>query len=130
MCEKLEQLVSDYGFEDALEMGESAIMDSVCPGICMNEGCDYSTEVEPDEKVAGLSSGEYYANAVEWWHELTAELFHEGWLPRFEDCPVFHNDEGTGMVIIEENGEEMGRVRYTYYHMPQSGNWEIVCYVT
>ena len=49
MCDKLEQLVSDYGFEDALEMGESAIMDSVCPGICMNEGCDYSTEVEPDQ---------------------------------------------------------------------------------
>lgn len=24
-------------------------MDSVAPGICMNDGCDYITEVEPDQ---------------------------------------------------------------------------------
>ena len=24
-------------------------MDSVCPGICMNSGCDYTVEVEPDQ---------------------------------------------------------------------------------
>jgi hypothetical protein len=32
-----------------MEMLEHATFDSVSPGICMNEGCDYSTEVEPDQ---------------------------------------------------------------------------------
>lgn len=84
------------------------------------------------EEVANLSTGSavYYVNAIEWWHELTAVLFRSGYLPRFEDSPVFHNNEGRGIVVIEEDGEEVGRVLYTYYKMPQSGNWEIVCYVT
>jgi len=49
MCEKLEQLAADYGYDDPMDMAEAAICDSVCPGICMNEGCDYSTDVEPDQ---------------------------------------------------------------------------------
>lgn len=46
---KLTQLASDYGYGDTMEMLEHATFDSVVPGICMNEGCDYSTEVEPDQ---------------------------------------------------------------------------------
>jgi len=45
---KLEQLANDWGFEDTLSMLESATFDSVSPGICINPGCNYSTEVEPD----------------------------------------------------------------------------------
>ena len=26
----------------------ASICDSVCPAICMTEGCDYTTEMEPD----------------------------------------------------------------------------------
>ena len=46
---KLDQLVKDSGFNDSLELGESVLLDVVSPGICMNQGCSYSTEVEPDQ---------------------------------------------------------------------------------
>jgi hypothetical protein len=47
--DKLQQLVRDYGYSDVLEMCEDIITDSVSPGICMVDGCDYSTDVEPDQ---------------------------------------------------------------------------------
>ena len=28
----------------------ASICDSVCPAICMTEGCDYTTEMEPDQE--------------------------------------------------------------------------------
>ena len=31
-------------------MLEGCICDSVAPGICTNDGCSYSTEVEPDSQ--------------------------------------------------------------------------------
>ena len=46
---KLDQLASDYGFEDVMEMLETAMFDGVCPAICMNPGCNYSTDMEPDQ---------------------------------------------------------------------------------
>lgn len=30
------------------EMAKNATFDSVADGICINDGCDYSTQVEPD----------------------------------------------------------------------------------
>lgn len=48
MATKAEQLAKDWGYEDEYEAAEELITDSVCPGICMNSDCDYSTEVEPD----------------------------------------------------------------------------------
>lgn len=33
---------------DRMQIAQSAIMDSVCVGICMNENCDYTTDYEPD----------------------------------------------------------------------------------
>jgi hypothetical protein len=44
---KAEQLESVVG-EDIMTLAERATFDSVATGICMNEGCDYTTEVEPD----------------------------------------------------------------------------------
>jgi hypothetical protein len=32
-----------------MDMLEHATFDSVAPAICSNEGCDYSTEMEPDQ---------------------------------------------------------------------------------
>jgi hypothetical protein len=46
---KLQTLCEIEGFADELELGEAFVADSVCPGICMNPGCDYTTEVEPDQ---------------------------------------------------------------------------------
>ena len=47
---KLKRLADDYGFKDVMDMFEAATFDSVSPGICMNNGCSYSTEVEPDQE--------------------------------------------------------------------------------
>lgn len=46
---KLQKLVEIEGFEDDLKLLEHAVMDSVCPAICMNDGCDYTAEMEPDQ---------------------------------------------------------------------------------
>lgn len=46
--DKLQELTEIYGFEDPLNFLEDYITDSICPGICENEECDYTTEVEPD----------------------------------------------------------------------------------
>lgn len=46
---KLEQLAHSEGFDDSLEMMQQYITDSVAPGICMNDGCSYTVQVEPDQ---------------------------------------------------------------------------------
>jgi hypothetical protein len=45
---KIQTLMEIEGFDDSLEMMEAIGYDSVCPGICTNPDCDYTTEVEPD----------------------------------------------------------------------------------
>ena len=47
---KLELLAELEGFEDTMSLLEAATFDSVSPGICMTPGCDYTTEVEPDQR--------------------------------------------------------------------------------
>lgn len=44
---KLTELAEIEGLE-LMEMLEEASTDSVCPGICVNKDCDYTTQVEPD----------------------------------------------------------------------------------
>ena len=46
---KLDKLIDIEGYESLEEMAEAVFSDSVSPGICMNDGCDYTTEVEPDQ---------------------------------------------------------------------------------
>lgn len=45
---KAQECSEIYGFADPIELCEEYISDSVCPGICTNPDCDYTTEVEPD----------------------------------------------------------------------------------
>ena len=45
---KLSDLAELEGM-DEMEMLEEATFDSVAKGICTNSGCDYTTEVEPDQ---------------------------------------------------------------------------------
>jgi hypothetical protein len=47
---KLTQLAEIEGFGSIDEMLEAAVFDSVSPGICTCSGCDYTTEVEPDQR--------------------------------------------------------------------------------
>ena len=46
---KLDQLTSDFGFDTPEDLVEAYIYDGLMPAICMTRGCDYSTEMEPDQ---------------------------------------------------------------------------------
>ena len=53
--EKLVRLAEEYGSTVA-ELLEDFATDSLVPGICMNVGCDFTTEYEPDQR-AGWCEG-------------------------------------------------------------------------
>lgn len=48
-AEKLETLAEQYGYS-AEELLEEYGLDSIVPGICMNPGCEFTTEYEPDQR--------------------------------------------------------------------------------
>jgi hypothetical protein len=47
--EKLKKLVELEGYDDDVDLIADVVSDSVCPAICMNAGCDYTAEIEPDQ---------------------------------------------------------------------------------
>jgi hypothetical protein len=47
--QKLGELAEIEGFASVEELLEACVHDSVSPGICTRDGCDYTTEVEPDQ---------------------------------------------------------------------------------
>jgi hypothetical protein len=47
---KLMRLCEIEGFRTIEEILFASITDSVCPAICMTEGCDYTAEMEPDQE--------------------------------------------------------------------------------
>ncbi len=48
-AQKLMKLCDVEGFKNALDLVEAVSSDSVCPAICMTEGCDHTAEMEPDQ---------------------------------------------------------------------------------
>ena len=46
---KLQSLLEIEGYTNLTELLAANITDSVCPAICMNEGCNYVCEMEPDQ---------------------------------------------------------------------------------
>ena len=46
---KLEKLLEIEGYDDIADLAQAILSDSVSPAICMNEGCDYTCEMEPDQ---------------------------------------------------------------------------------
>jgi len=46
---KMQELVEQEGYEDEMEMLEARGLDSCVPVICMNKGCDYTADMEPDQ---------------------------------------------------------------------------------
>jgi len=46
---KLMTLCEREGFKTLDQLLKYASGDSVCPAICMTEGCDYTTEMESDQ---------------------------------------------------------------------------------
>ena len=48
-AKKLMKLCEIEGCENPHDLLQAVIADSVCPAICMTEGCDYTAEMEPDQ---------------------------------------------------------------------------------
>jgi hypothetical protein len=46
---KLAELVESEGYDTFEDLLQAVVADSISPGICMTEGCSYTTEVEPDQ---------------------------------------------------------------------------------
>ena len=46
---KLAKLIEIEGYDSADELLEAVFSDSVSPAICMNEACDFTCEMEPDQ---------------------------------------------------------------------------------
>jgi hypothetical protein len=46
---KLAKLVEIEGYDRLDELLEAVFSDAVSPAICMNEGCDFTCEMEPDQ---------------------------------------------------------------------------------
>ena len=46
---KLMKLCDLEGFKRLDDLLEASVTDSICPSICMTEGCDCTTDMEPDQ---------------------------------------------------------------------------------
>lgn len=49
MGDKLTKLLEIEGYDTLEELAQAVFSDSVSPAICMNDGCDYTAEMEPDQ---------------------------------------------------------------------------------
>jgi hypothetical protein len=47
---KLQQLAEIEGYPDTDSLVDANIIEDVVPGICTEEGCDYTCSVEPDSE--------------------------------------------------------------------------------
>jgi hypothetical protein len=47
---KLAKLIEIEGYESVETLLQAVIGDSVSPAICMNDGCNYTCEMEPDQR--------------------------------------------------------------------------------
>ena len=48
--QKLARLIEIEGYESVEALLQAVIGDSVSPAICMNDDCDYTCEMEPDQR--------------------------------------------------------------------------------
>jgi hypothetical protein len=48
-AQKLMKLCEVEGYKNAHDLVQAIWTDSVCPAICMTEGCDHTAEMEPDQ---------------------------------------------------------------------------------
>jgi hypothetical protein len=46
---KLAKLLEIEGYATSFDFAEAFVTDSVCPAICMNDDCDYTSDLEPDQ---------------------------------------------------------------------------------
>lgn len=49
-AKKLMRLCRIEGYENAHDLVQAVAFDTVCPAICMTEGCEYTAKMEPDQR--------------------------------------------------------------------------------
>ena len=49
-AKKLVRLCQIEGYENVHDLVQAVAVDSVCPAICMTEGCEYTADMEPDQE--------------------------------------------------------------------------------
>lgn len=49
-AKKLIRLCEIEGYESVIDLIQAVALGSVCPAICMTEGCEYTAEMEPDQR--------------------------------------------------------------------------------
>lgn len=54
---KLASLAEIKGFDDVSGLLTAAALDCVCPTICINPGCEYAVEMEPDQREGCCEAG-------------------------------------------------------------------------
>ena len=59
---KLAKLLEIEGYDSTEALMEAVFSDAVSPAICMNEGCDFTYEMEPDQD-AGYCE-DYHTNTM------------------------------------------------------------------
>ena len=47
--DKIDKLIELEGFSSQEELANKYISDSLCPAICINDGCSYTVHLEPDQ---------------------------------------------------------------------------------
>jgi hypothetical protein len=60
---KLTNLMEQFGYDDLDDLLAAAVFDHECYGICRNDGCDYSIEVEPDQEEGWCEECQQYSVA-------------------------------------------------------------------
>ena len=48
-AQKLMRLCERAGYENAYDLLQAVAGGRVCPAICMTEGCDFTTQMKPDQ---------------------------------------------------------------------------------
>ena len=48
-AKKLLRLCEIEGYDNVDDLIQAVALDTVCPAICMTEGCEYTAEMEPDQ---------------------------------------------------------------------------------
>lgn len=49
MSAKLSKLLDIEGYDTIEALAQAVLFDSVAPAICMNDGCNFTAEMEPDQ---------------------------------------------------------------------------------
>jgi hypothetical protein len=54
---KLMKLCDLEGYKRLYDLLKASTRDSLCPAICMTEGCDHTTDMEPDQEATKRAPG-------------------------------------------------------------------------